>query len=181
MLFTKTDLDGVWLIEARPATDERGSFARTFCTDEMERHALETRFVQHSLSRSTRKHTLRGLHFQHAPHREVKLVSCLKGAIWDVAVDLRPQSPAFGRWTAAELTAENMRQLYIPEGFAHGFLSLTDDVAVGYLISARYDPATAAGIRYDDPAIAIEWPATPAVMSEKDRNWPLLSQVQHQI
>jgi dTDP-4-dehydrorhamnose 3,5-epimerase len=181
MLFTKTDLDGVWLIEARPATDERGSFARTFCTDEMERHALETRFVQHSLSRSTRKHTLRGLHFQHAPHREVKLVSCLKGAIWDVAVDLRPQSPAFGRWTAAELTAENMRQLYIPEGFAHGFLSLTDDVAVGYLISARYDPATAAGIRYDDPAIAIEWPATPAVMSEKDRNWPLLSQAQHQI
>lgn len=181
MLFTKTDLDGVWLIEARPATDERGSFARTFCTDEMERHALETRFVQHSLSRSTRKHTLRGLHFQHAPHREVKLVSCLKGAIWDVAVDLRPQSPAFGRWTAAELTAENMRQLYIPEGFAHGFLSLTDDVAVGYLISARYDPVTAAGIRYDDPAIAIEWPATPAVMSEKDRNWPLLSQAQHQI
>lgn len=181
MLFTKTDLDGVWLIEARPATDERGSFARTFCTDEMERHALETRFVQHSLSRSTRKHTLRGLHFQHAPHREVKLVSCLKGAIWDVAVDLRPQSPAFGRWTAAELTAENMRQLYIPEGFAHGFLSLTDDVAVGYLISTRYDPATAAGIRYDDPAIAIEWPATPAVMSEKDRNWPLLSQAQHQI
>lgn len=181
MLFTKTDLDGVWLIEARPATDERGSFARTFCTDEMERHALETRFVQHSLSRSTRKHTLRGLHFQHAPHREVKLVSCLKGAIWDVAIDLRPQSPAFGRWTAAELTAENMRQLYIPEGFAHGFLSLTDDVAVGYLISARYDPATAAGIRYDDPAIAIEWPATPAVMSEKDRNWPLLSQAQHQI
>lgn len=181
MLFTKTDLDGVWLIEARPATDERGSFARTFCTDEMERHALETRFVQHSLSRSTRKHTLRGLHFQHAPHREVKLVSCLKGAIWDVAVDLRPQSPAFGRWTAAELTAENMRQLYIPEGFAHGFLSLTDDVTVGYLISARYDPATAAGIRYDDPAIAIEWPATPAVMSEKDRHWPLLSQAQHQI
>lgn len=181
MLFTKTDLDGVWLIEARPAVDERGSFARTFCTDEMERHALQTRFVQHSLSRSTRKHTLRGLHFQHAPHREVKLVSCLKGAIWDVAVDLRPQSPAFGRWTAAELTAENMRQLYIPEGFAHGFLSLTDDVAVGYLISARYDPATAAGIRYDDPAIAIEWPATPAVMSEKDRNWPLLSQAQHQI
>lgn len=181
MLFTKTDLDGVWLIEARPAADERGSFARTFCTDEMERHALQTRFVQHSLSCSTRKHTLRGLHFQHAPHREVKLVSCLKGAIWDVAVDIRPQSPAFGRWTAAELTAENMRQLYIPEGFAHGFLSLTDDVAVGYLISARYDPATAAGIRYDDPAIAIEWPATPAVMSEKDRNWPLLSQTQHQI
>lgn len=179
MLFSRTDLDGVWLIEASPITDERGSFARTFCIDEMEALALEYRFVQHSLSRSVEKHTLRGLHFQRAPHQEVKLVSCLKGAIWDVAVDLRPQSRSYCRWTAAELSADNMRQLYIPEGFAHGFLSLTEDAVVGYLISARYHPASAAGARYDDPALAIDWPAKPAVMSEKDGNWPLLAESDH--
>lgn len=175
MLFTQTDLEGVWLIEPTPVADERGSFARTFCLDEMERHALEGRFVQHSLSRSRMKHTLRGLHFQQEPHGEVKLVSCLQGAIWDVAVDLRPRSPGYLRWTAAELNGQNMRQLYIPRGFAHGFLSLTDDVAVGYLISARYEPTAAHGLRYDDPALGIAWPAMPAVLSEKDRNWPLLS------
>lgn len=175
MLFTRTDLDGVWLIEACPVGDERGSFARTFCADEVERHALESRFIQHSLSRSTQKHTLRGLHFQKEPHQEVKLVSCLKGAIWDVAVDLRPQSPTYGRWTAAELSAENMRQFYIPQGFAHGFLSLTEDAAVGYLISTRYAPEAASGARYDDPAFAIDWPAKPAVISDKDKAWPLLA------
>ena len=176
MQFTRTELDGVWLIEACPIADERGSFARTFSVDEMEDHALENRFVQHSLSRSVHKHTLRGLHFQQEPHQEVKLVSCLKGAIWDVAVDLRPQSRNYCRWTAVELSADNMRQLYIPQGFAHGFLSLTEDVAVGYLISARYEPTASTGVRYDDPAFAIDWPAAPAVMSEKDRNWPLLAQ-----
>lgn len=180
MLFTKTDLDGVWLVEAVPAADERGSFARTFCVDAMERHALENRFVQHSLSRSAAKYTLRGLHFQKEPHREVKLVSCLKGAIWDVAVDLRPQSRTYLRWTAAELSEGNMRQLYIPEGFAHGFLSLTEDALVGYLISARYDPASAAGVRYDDPAFAIDWPARPAVISRKDEAWPLLAETERQ-
>ncbi|MCD1262648.1 dTDP-4-dehydrorhamnose 3,5-epimerase [Shinella sumterensis] len=179
MLFTRTDLEGVWLIEASPIRDERGSFARTFCIDEMNVRGLEHRFVQHSLSRSTAKHTLRGLHFQRAPHAEVKVVSCLNGAIWDVAVDLRPQSPTYRRWTAAELSADNMRQLYIPKGCAHGFLSLTEDAVVGYLISTRYDPSAAAGLRYDDPALAIDWPAEPAVMSEKDRNWPLLADNGH--
>ena len=175
MLFTQTDLDGVWLIEARPFADERGSFARTFCVDEMERHALESRFVQHSLSRSASKHTLRGLHYQKEPHREVKLVSCLKGAIWDVALDLRPDSPNYRRWTAAELSAENMRQLYIPQGFAHGFLSLTEDAVVAYLISARFDPEASTGVRFDDPAFAIDWPARPSAISDKDRNWQLLA------
>jgi len=136
---------------------------------------LESHFVQHSLSRSRKKHTLRGLHFQMEPHGEVKLVSCLEGAIWDVAVDLRPQSPTYLRWTAAELSAENMRQLYIPKGFAHGFLSLTEHAAVGYLISTRHEPAAASGLRYDDPAIGITWPAEPAAMSDKDRNWSPLS------
>lgn len=177
MLFIRTDLDDVWLIEASPIFDERGSFARTFSVDDMEERGLEHSFVQHSLSRSTAKHTLRGLHFQHAPHQEVKLVSCLKGAIWDVAVDLRPQSQTYCRWIAAELSADNMRQLYIPKGFAHGFLSLTEDAVVGYLISTRYNPAASAGMRYDDPALAIDWPAKPVVISEKDRNWPLLADI----
>jgi dTDP-4-dehydrorhamnose 3,5-epimerase len=175
MLFTETDLDGVWIVEASPFLDDRGAFARTFCTDEMARNALEETFVQHSLSRSTLKHTLRGLHFQRAPHAEVKLVSCLHGAIWDVAVDLRPQSRNYLRWTAAELTADNMRQLYIPQGFGHGFLSLTDNAVVGYLISTRYEPAAATGVRYDDPAIGIDWPAEPAAISQKDKDWPLLT------
>ncbi|TAA55811.1 MULTISPECIES: dTDP-4-dehydrorhamnose 3,5-epimerase [unclassified Shinella] len=175
MLFAQTDLEGIWLIESCPIADERGSFARTFSIDEMEHHGLERHFVQHSLSRSRERHTLRGLHFQDEPHGEVKLVSCLKGAIWDVAVDLRPQSRTYLRWTAAELTEQNMRQLYIPKGFAHGFLSLTEDVAVGYLISARYEPTAGRGIRYDDPALGIDWPAAPSVVSDKDRNWPLLS------
>ena len=105
----------------------------------------------------------------------MKLVSCVKGAIWDVAVDLRPNSPTYRRWTAAELSAENMRQLYIPNGFAHGLLSLTEDVAVSYLISAHYEPSAASGARYDDPAFAIDWPAKPSVISEKDKNWPLLA------
>lgn len=174
MQFTPADLEGVWLIGCSPVTDERGSFARTFCFDEMNRHGLESRFLQHSLSRSRQKHTLRGLHFQRAPHCEVKLVSCLAGAIWDVAVDLRPQSKNYLRWTAAELSAENMHQLYIPKGFAHGFLSLTEDAAVGYLISTRYEPAASRGVRYDDPKIGITWPAQPAAMSEKDRAWPVL-------
>ena len=175
MHFTQTDLEGVWLIEASPVVDERGSFARTFSIDEMESYGLEGRFVQHSLSRSRQKHTLRGLHFQQAPHSEVKLVSCLRGAIFDVAVDLRPQSQNYRRWIAAELSEGNMRQLYIPAGFAHGFLSLIDDVAVNYLISSRYEPAAARGIRYDDPALGIDWPAAPVVISEKDRAWPPLS------
>lgn len=174
MQFTQADLEGVWLIACKPLTDERGSFARTFCFDEMDRHRLESRFLQHSLSRSRQKHTLRGLHFQSESHSEVKLVSCLAGAIWDVAVDLRPQSKNYLRWTAAELSAENMHQLYIPKGFAHGFLSLTEDAAVGYLISTRYEPAASRGVRYDDPKIGISWPAQPAVMSEKDRAWPVL-------
>ena len=176
MRFTQTELAGAFLIDPCPTGDERGFFARTFCIDEMEHHGLERCFPQHSISRSLTKHTLRGLHFQKHPHREVKVVSCLSGAIWDVAVDLRPRSPTYRRWVAAELSSENLRQFYIPEGFAHGFLSLTDNAVVGYLISARYEPSAAAGARYDDPALAIDWPARPAVLSEKDRNWPLLSE-----
>jgi len=158
--------------------DERGSFARTFCCDEFSKNGLVNTFVQHSVSHSKHRHTLRGMHFQTAPYQEVKVVSCLQGAIWDVALDLRNGSPTFGKWTAEELTAGNGKRLYIPKGFAHGFLSLSNDAVVSYLISERYNPEASSGVSYDDPAFAIQWPARPAVISEKDLSWPRLAKVE---
>ena len=172
MRFIETDLCGAWLIEPVPARDSRGFFARTFCAREFADHGLTTRFVQNSTSQSLAKGTLRGMHFQRAPHAEAKVVSCLKGAVWDVIVDLRPDSPTYCRWQGFELTAENCRQLYIPEGFAHGFQTLCDQAEVGYLISEFYEPSAAGGVRYNDPAFAIEWPLPLTVISEKDRTWP---------
>jgi dTDP-4-dehydrorhamnose 3,5-epimerase len=174
MRFGMTGLEGAWLIDQEPARDERGAFARTFCVREFAAHGLETNFVQHSMSTSTRRHTLRGMHFQREPHAEVKLVSCVRGAIYDVIVDLRPQSPTRLKWQGFELTEANRTQLYIPKGFAHGFLTLEPDTVVSYLISEFYAPEAASGVRFDDPLLAIDWPAQPAVVSEKDRNWPLL-------
>ena len=177
MRFTETTIGGVWIVEPVPHADSRGSFARTFCAEEFGEHGLATEFVQHSVSHSVYKHTLRGMHFQTAPHAEDKLVSCIQGAIWDVAVDLRPYSPTYLQWTAALLSPETRRQLYIPKGCAHGFQSLSDDSVVFYLISTPYDPASSTGVAYDDPALAIDWPAAPTVMSEKDRNWPAIARM----
>ena len=173
MRFNKTELCGAWLIEPMPARDERGFFARTFCVKEFKEHGLTTRFVQHNTSHSATRGTLRGMHFQRAPHGEVKVATCLKGAIWDVIIDLRPQSATYRRWRGFELTAANRRQLYVPKGFAHGFQTLCDDVEVGYLISAFYAPAVASGVRHDDPAFAIDWPLPVSAISEKDRTWPV--------
>jgi dTDP-4-dehydrorhamnose 3,5-epimerase len=172
MRFKTTDLLDVWVIIPEPAGDERGFFARTFCTRELGSQGLETNFVQHSVSASARKGTLRGMHFQTEPHGEVKIVTCLKGAILDVIVDLRERSPTFRKWHGFELTADNRHQLYIPKGFAHGFQTLTDDVEVGYLISAFYEPTAASGVRHDDPAFGIAWPLPVTVISDKDRAWP---------
>jgi dTDP-4-dehydrorhamnose 3,5-epimerase len=172
MRFHETQLCGAWLIEPEPACDHRGSFARTFCAREFADRGLTTFFVQNSTSRSVARGTLRGMHFQRAPYGEVKVVSCLKGAIFDVIVDLRLDSPSYCRWQGFELTAANRRQLYVPEGFAHGFQTLCDDSEVGYLISAFYAPAAASGVRYDDPAFAIDWPLPVSQISEKDRAWP---------
>ena len=172
MQFSEASLNGLWLTEPVVAPDERGFFARTFCVREYAEHGLETSFVQHSVSYSRKRGTLRGLHLQRAPHAEVKVVTCLKGAIWDVVVDLRPASPTYCRWEAFELTAENRRHLYIPKGFAHGFQSLCDDVEVGYLISEFYAPGAATGVRYDDPVFGIAWPHPPAAISAKDQSWP---------
>jgi len=172
MLFRSTGLAGVRLIDLEPARDERGLFARTFCTRELAAQGLETGFVQHSISVTERAGSVRGMHFQKSPHEEVKLLRCIRGAIHDVLIDIRPDSPTYGRWEAYELTAENRRQLYVPAGLAHGFQTLLPDTEVGYLISAFYAPAAAAGIRHDDPAFAIAWPLPVADISPKDRAWP---------
>ncbi len=174
MRFEPTELDGAWLVVPTPARDERGSFARVFCEHEFAEHGLETRFVQHSRSHSVLRGTVRGLHFQRAPHAEVKLVSCLRGAMHDVIVDLRPASPTYRKWIAVELTPDNQRQLYIPAGFAHGFQTLADDTVTSYLISEFYAPEAATGVRWNDPAFAIDWPMPPTAMSEKDRAWPIV-------
>jgi dTDP-4-dehydrorhamnose 3,5-epimerase len=172
MNFAETEMLGAWLIDSTPLRDTRGFFARTFCMREFAEHGLETIFVQHSISYSAIRGTLRGMHFQRAPHGEAKLVSCRKGAIWDVIIDLRSVSPTYRRWRGFELVAGDHRQLYVPPGFAHGFQTLCDDTEVGYLISEYYEPPAAGGVRYDDPAFAVAWPLAPTVISEKDEAWP---------
>lgn len=171
MRICDTELEGAKLIEVEPVTDQRGFFARTFCEREFAAHGLQTSFVQHSVSFSPAKGTIRGLHFQRAPAAEVKIVSCTRGAILDVIVDLRAGSTTHGRWQSFELTANNRRRLYIPAGFAHGFQTLTDDAEVAYLISAFYSPEAASGARYDDPAFAISWPLPVTAISAKDKSW----------
>jgi dTDP-4-dehydrorhamnose 3,5-epimerase len=172
MLIRPTNLAGVRLIDLEPATDERGFFARTFCTREFAAQGLETSFVQHSTSRTLRAGSVRGMHFQRVPHEEVKLLRCIKGGICDVLVDIRPDSPTYMRWEAYELSSDNRRQLYVPAGLAHGFQTLAPETEVSYLISQFYAPEAAAGIRHDDPAFAIAWPVPVADVSAKDRNWP---------
>jgi dTDP-4-dehydrorhamnose 3,5-epimerase len=175
MRFHPTEFVDAWLIELEPVRDERGSFARTFCEREFSSHGLETSFPQHSVSVSARQGTLRGMHFQLEPYSEVKLVRCATGRVWDVIVDIRPQSPTFRRSQGFELSRDNARQLYIPKGFAHGFQTLTDDVEMRYLISTFYVSEAASGFRHDDPAVQIMWPLPVSVMSDKDRSWPDLS------
>lgn len=172
MLFQPTKLEGVRLIDLEPARDERGFFARTFCIRELGDQGLENKFVQHSISFTRRAGSVRGMHFQRSPHQEVKLLRCLRGAIHDVLIDIRPDSPTYGQWEAYVLTAENRRQLYVPAGIAHGLQTLEPDTEVLYLISQFYAPAAAAGIRHNDPAFAISWPLPLADISEKDRTWP---------
>ncbi len=173
--FQRTKLEDARLIEPEPASDSRGFFLRTFCALEFGEHGLETNFVQHSTSYSVEKGTLRGMHFQRAPHGEVKLVSCLRGAIWDVIIDLRPGSRTYMCWEGYFLNDKNRHQLYVPEGFAHGFQTLQAETEVGYLISAFYVPEFADGLRHDDPHFGISWPLAPVAMSDRDCNWPEFS------
>jgi dTDP-4-dehydrorhamnose 3,5-epimerase len=172
MKFIETRLPGAWIVELEKHGDERGFFARAYCRDEFAEHGLMTEIVQANLSLSRRAGTLRGMHLQVPPAAEIKLVRCVRGAIHDVIVDLRPRSPTFGEWLGVELSAANRTMLYVPEGFAHGFLTLTDDAETFYQVSAPYTPECERGIRYDDPRIGIEWPGQPVEISEKDRSWP---------
>ena len=161
-----------WILEWDPFVDQRGLFTRTFCATELAERGLVANFVQHSMSNTRYKGTIRGMHFQTAPHEEVKLVRCLHGEIHDVIVDLRPRSPTFKRWQAFTLSRDNRRQLYVPKGFAHGFQALTDDVDVNYLISEFYAPTAAAGVRFDDAAFGIDWPLPVTMISDRDKSWP---------
>ena len=172
MIFAATRLEGAWLIDIEPREDERGFFARTWCRQELAAQGLDTEIAQESLSFNRQCGTVRGLHFQRSPHEETKIVRCMRGAIFDVIVDLRPRSPSYLRWQGVELTAESRRALYIPKGFAHGFQTLTDDAEVAYQISAFYAPKAAAGYRYDDAAFGIAWPLAVTVIGERDLGWP---------
>lgn len=175
MQFRETKLHGAYVVEMQPFTDERGQFARAWCSDEFARRGLVAEFVQANVSVNPRVGTLRGLHWQEPPHAEVKLIRCVRGAIWDVIVDMRPRSPTWGEWFGIELSTDSFKMLYVPEGFAHGFQVLEDETEVNYLVSAPYTPHAARGIRYDDPAIGVRWPLPVTSISKADASWPLLT------
>ena len=172
MRFSPTDLPGVFLIEPEMHVDERGSFARTFCVDEFAESGIDFEVVQGNLSFNKFSGTVRGMHFQSPPHAEAKVARCTSGAMFDVVVDLRPDSDMYGQWIGAELNADNRKALFIPEGCAHGFQTLLDNTEVDYLMSERYAPEAASGVRFDDPVLGIEWPLPVSSVSERDSSWP---------
>jgi dTDP-4-dehydrorhamnose 3,5-epimerase len=172
--FLPTPLAGCYVVDLVRLEDERGFFARSFCQDEFRRQGLRPEIAQCNVSWNRKRGTLRGLHFQAAPHEEAKVVRCTRGAIWDVVVDLREGSATRLRWHAAELSAENRRALYVPEGFAHGFQTLSDDSEVLYQMSESYYPELARGVRWDDPRLGIKWPLPDPIVSERDRSYALL-------
>ncbi len=173
MIFTETELPGAYTIDIDPREDERGFFARAWCAEEFAQYDLVTRVAQSNVSYNARRGTLRGMHYQVPPHAEVKIVRCTRGAIYDVIVDLRPESSTRRRWIGVELSADNRRMLYVPEGFAHGFQTLEDDTEAFYQVSEFYAPGAERGLRWNDPALGIEWPLPDdPIVSEKDHTWP---------
>jgi dTDP-4-dehydrorhamnose 3,5-epimerase len=174
VIFQKTRLQGAYIIEPERLDDERGFFARTYCDREFKEHGIAFDCVQSNISFNKRKGTLRGMHYELKPHAPAKLVRCTMGAIYDVIVDLRPGSPTYAQWVAAELTADNRKMLFVPEGFAHGFQSLVDNTETAYLMSAAYVAESSAGIRWNDPKLGIEWPLAEPIMSSRDRALPRL-------
>jgi dTDP-4-dehydrorhamnose 3,5-epimerase len=177
VIFTETKLPGAFVIDLELREDARGAFARTFCAQDFEAHGLKPTVAQCNLSFNHKAGTLRGMHYQTAPACETKLVRCTKGAIYDVIIDIRSDSPTYMQHIGVELTAENRRILYVPEMFAHGYQSLTDGAEVFYQVGEFYTPGYEGGIRYDDPAFKIEWPIPVTVISEKDAVWPLFEPV----
>lgn len=172
MRFTNTALPGAVIIDVERREDARGYFARTYCAREFEAHGLPTHMVQTNMSLTRQAGTLRGMHYQLAPHAEDKLVRCVRGAIWDAIIDIRPESPTYCAWIGVELSEANGRMLLVPKGFAHGFVTLTDNAEVTYQVSAFYTPESERGLRHDDPAFAIDWPVSVKDSSDKDRSWP---------
>ena len=172
MIFRETQLAGAFVVDLEPHVDERGLFARTFCEREFAAHGLAVRYPQQNTSFNRSAGTLRGMHWQVAPHAEAKLVRCTAGAIYDVIVDLRRNSPTRLAWFAVELSARNRSALYIPEGFAHGFLTLEPETEIAYLMSESYAPEAARGMRFDEPRVGIEWPSPPVVISPRDLAYP---------
>ena len=175
MILTQTPLKGAWIIDIEPAIDHRGFFARTFCQDTFEAHNIHVQWIQTSISYNAKKGTLRGMHFQKAPHEEAKLVRCLSGKIYDVIVDLRENSPTYQQTFAIELSAEKRNALYIPKGFAHGFQTLQDNTEILYYISENYYPESASGIPWNDPTLHINWPITNPIISDKDQTYQRLN------
>lgn len=172
MKFTETDLPGAYIIDPERLEDDRGFFARTWCQNEFSKYSLTDNFVQANIAYNKHKGILRGMHFQTEPYQEDKLVRCTSGAIVDVIIDLRPESPAYTRWVAVELTGKNRRMLYVPKGFAHGYQTLEADSEVFYQVSQFYTPQAEQGVRWDDPRFSIQWPDDERIISDKDKNWP---------
>jgi dTDP-4-dehydrorhamnose 3,5-epimerase len=172
MKFTPLNLKGAYLIALEPRSDARGTFARAFCAREFAEMGLEAAYVQENISSNVRAGTLRGMHFQRAPHAEVKLVRCIHGAIFDAIVDLREESSTFAKSFGAELSVENGLMLYVPAGFAHGYQALSDGATAHYLVSAYYEPSAEGGVRYDDRNFGIDWPMPVSHISERDAAWP---------
>ena len=175
MIFTETKLKGAFIIDIEPREDERGFFTRAFCQREFAEHGLKPVIAQANIGFNKRKGTIRGMHFQFPPAAETKLVRVVRGAAYDVAVDLRLDSPTYGRWVAAELSAENGRMLYIPPGCAHGFQTLADDTELLYQIAPGYEPGLSRGVRWNDPTLGIAWPIANPILSERDRTLPVLT------
>jgi dTDP-4-dehydrorhamnose 3,5-epimerase len=172
MVFTQTRIEGAYIVDPQRIEDDRGFFARAWCKKEFAEHNLKTQIAQVNAGFSPRKGTIRGMHYQRAPHEEVKICRCVMGAIYDVLTDLRPHSATYKEWLAVELTPENGRMLYIPEGCAHGYQTLVDNSELWYFTSQFYAPGYATGVRYNDPVFAIEWPLPVQVISDADRSWP---------
>jgi dTDP-4-dehydrorhamnose 3,5-epimerase len=172
MIFHETGLDGAFVIEIEKWKDDRGFFSRLWCRKEYEDNGLNSSVAQINVGYSIKKGTLRGLHYQVAPHEEVKIIRCTKGAIYDVIVDLRPSSPTYMQWISKEISEDDRLMIYVPEGFAQGYITLTDNTEIYYQASQFFAPESARGIRYDDPAFGIRWPATVTVISDADRRWP---------
>jgi dTDP-4-dehydrorhamnose 3,5-epimerase len=174
MKFKETKLKGLYTIETKPRIDERGYLMRTFCEEELKKYGLQFTIVQVNQTLTKKKGTIRGMHFQTPPKAEDKIVQCLHGAIYDVVIDLRTDSPTYGKWVAEELNEDNKKMFFIPKGFAHGFQALTNNCEVQYFMSEFYSPEHSSGVRWNDPLFNIKWPIKNLSLSEKDRNWPLV-------